>query len=182
MQCVTTAGREAEQNQLRMRMSGANDSDKIRKVVVELTGKVDIAAHPGPAVAANVGSVDCDPLRAQRLCQRMQAGTRSRRTVDADDDQRRIGHRRVFAPDAEGDWRAVVRRDCFDRRQIAEVNALERLADRRQRWRRLAGPERNHRTQGDHDADHEAAHDERKYPQYRRIFLSHLPIEGLNLN
>ncbi len=84
-----------------------------------------------------------------------------------------MSERRVFAPDAEGDWRAVVRRDCFDRRQIAEINVFERFADRRE-WRRgPARPECNHGSQGDHDGDHEAAHDERKYPQHPRIFLSH---------
>jgi len=91
MQREAAAGGEAEQDEFCVRMPGANRGDKIGHIVVKLSGIVDITAHAGLAVAANIGRVNRDALGAQRLRQRMQAGARRRRAVDCDKDTRGIG-------------------------------------------------------------------------------------------
>ena len=65
MQREAAAGGEAEQDEFCVRMPGANRGDKIGHIVVKLSGIVDITAHAGLAVAANIGRVNRDALGAQ---------------------------------------------------------------------------------------------------------------------
>ena len=85
--------------------------------------------------------------------------------MNRDDDALGLVWPRCCAPEAERDSVIPADSDGFSWRQIAEIHAPERIADRGEGRRRIAGSERNHAGEdGDGGPDY-SAKDDQDYPQ-----------------
>ena len=112
--------------------------DEIGEIVFKLADIVDIAGTPEVAVATNDWSVNRCAGIAERLSEWMHATAVVRRAMN------QYHHLRAAVINPIAELRAVTRSIRFHRRQVAEINVGERIADRGQR-RRLHGPiERQH--------------------------------------
>ena len=97
MQRIAAAGREAHQYQLGVGIFAAHHRDEVGHVVIEFTGIVDVAAHAGSTMAADVRREDRNAFSAERFAERMDTRALRRRAVDGDDDERRVRRRPCLA-------------------------------------------------------------------------------------
>ena len=143
---------------------------EIGEVVLELADMIDIAAAAEMAVAAQNRHVNRRAGIAQGFGKRMQAGAVVGRAVDQ---HHRFRAAALINPIAE--FCAVARRISFHRRQIAEIDVGERLADRGQRRRRHRRVEGQHGAEGAQNDNDYADKKPKHFAHYRVLCTGYSP-------